>query len=75
MKVTFEFDTDSENFDRCQLECHYQSEDMARCISEITKKLRGWVKYDERNKLPKNEVFDDIWEIINEYVNLEKLGY
>lgn len=65
----------SETFDKGQLECYYQAENMARCLSEITNKLRSWEKYDNRNKLPKGEVFDDIWEIINEYVNLEKMGY
>lgn len=75
MKVTFEFDTDAETFDRTQLECYYQAESMARCINEITNKLRLWEKYDERKKLPKAEIYDSIWEIINEYVNLEKMGY
>lgn len=75
MKVTFEFDTDAETFDRTQLECYYQAENMASCINEITNKLRSWEKYDERNEIPKDEIHTEIWEIINENINLEKLGY
>ena len=35
MKVTFEFDTESENFDKFQLQSHYQAEKMTLCFMEI----------------------------------------
>ena len=35
MKVIFEFDTDSENFDKFQLQSHYQAEKMTLCLLEL----------------------------------------
>ena len=48
MKVIFEFDTESENFNSIELERHKQADDMAKALGEILKKARGWDKYDER---------------------------
>ena len=75
MKVTFEFDTESETFDNYELKRHYKANDMAMCLYEITNKLRGWYKYDERGSIPIDEVHKEIWEIIEDHVNLEELGY
>lgn len=75
MKVIFEFDTDSENFDNTELEAHYQSRSMAMCLNEIQNKLRGWYKYDERGLIPVDEICDSINDIILENVNMERLGY
>lgn len=75
MKVTFEFDTESENFDNCELERHYQADKMAYCLSGIIHQLRVWYKYDERENIPVDEIHQKIWDIIQENVNMEKLGY
>ena len=75
MKVIFEFDTYSENFDNTELETHYQAESMALCISKILDKTRSWYKYDERNEIPVEEICDEIIGIVNKHVNLEKMGY
>lgn len=75
MKVTFEFDTESENFDGCELERHYQANNMALCLHEITNQMRSWYKYDERETIPVDEIHQKIWDIIQENVNMEKLGY
>jgi hypothetical protein len=74
MKVTFEFDTDSENFDSIELEAHYQARDLVSCLSNILDKTRSWYKYDEREEIPTEEIRDEIVEIINDHVNTEKLG-
>ena len=42
MKVIFEFDTESENFDRKELEIYHQSWNMAKCLYEILNQLRSW---------------------------------
>ena len=73
MKVTFEFDTDNENFCQDELERFYRAFDMAQCIYEISNKLRGWYKYDSRSEIPIEEVHEEIWNIINEHVNLDKI--
>jgi hypothetical protein len=40
MRVTFEFDTDNENFDYFQLQSHYHAEKMTLCFMEIFKQIR-----------------------------------
>lgn len=75
MKVTFEFDTQSENFDPQEYEVFKCAEDMARVLFEISNKLRSWEKYDEREAIPSDEIRDSIMGIINARVNLGKLGY
>lgn len=37
MKVTFEFDTESENFNSIELERHKQADDMAKALSRSEK--------------------------------------
>ena len=75
MKVTFEFDTDSENFSRCEYNRVLLANDMAMCIDEIASQLRSWYKYDNREEIPIEEVYDKLFNIITECVSLEKLGY
>lgn len=75
MKITFEFDTDKEGCDLPELYRVEQADDMAYCISLIQDKVRSWYKYDERNSIPIEEIQDEIYSIINDHVNMEKLGY
>ena len=75
MKVTFEFDSDKESFDYQELQRYYQVDDMAMCISDILDKCRSWYKYDERSEIPIEEVYDTIIDIVNNYCNMEKMGY
>ena len=75
MKVTFEFDTCSENFDIHELERHKQAENLATCLYEICNKVKGWYKYDNREAIPAEEIKEQIDEIITEYVRLDRLGY
>ena len=74
MKVIFEFDTDSENFDKFQLQSHYQAEKMTLCLLEIFKQIREWDKYDSRSEIPAGEVRDTLTNIIYEYIHPENLG-
>ena len=75
MKVKFEFDTQSENFDYHEYEVFNSAEEMVTALYEISNKLRGWEKYDDREAIPASEIKETIMKIINEHVNLEKLGY
>ncbi len=75
MKVTFEFDTENENFDECELQIHYQAESMAKCIFEIQNKLKSWEKYHEEATILVEKVYDEIFDIIQANVNMEKMGY
>lgn len=75
MKVTFEFNTDGENFDYTELEQHYKASDMAMCINGIKEQVYTWYNRDKRSSIPTEEIFNKILDIINDYVNMEKLGY
>ena len=75
MKVIFEFDTENENFDEGELQTHYQAESMAKCIYEIQNKLKNWEKYHEETTIPVEKVYDEIFDIIQANVNMEKMGY
>ena len=48
---------------------------MASCLNDILNQLRSWYKYDDREELPVDAVRDRIIDIINENVNMEKMGY
>ena len=73
MKIKFELDTNDENFDQFELNRLNHATDMALCLYEITNKLRAWYKYDARGSIPIEEIHDELWNIINEHINLEKI--
>lgn len=75
MKVIFEFDTESENFNSIELERHKQADDMAKALGEILKKARSWDKYDGRSAIPTDEIRKEVNEIISQYVDIDKIGY
>ena len=75
MKINFEFDTDNENFDYIELERYKQVDNMAICLGEIADKVRYWYNKDDRNEISTEEIGDTIFKIINEHINLEKIGY
>lgn len=78
MKITYEFDTDSENWEsesmtRDQYEHAFQ---MLMALSKILDKTREWYKYDTREAIPVEEVRDTINDIINTQVpDIDKLIY
>lgn len=73
MKVIFEFDTCSENFDNSELERVKNADKMAHTLFEITNQLRSWYKYDDRESIPTDEIYDKIWDIINSEINIDNL--
>lgn len=73
MKVIFEFDTDKENFDHCELERVKNADKMAHVLYEITNQIRSWYKYDDRESIPVDEIHEKIWDIINSEINLDNL--
>lgn len=78
MKITYEFDTDSPNWDsesytRNQYEHSFQ---MLMALSKILDKTREWYKYDTREAIPIEEIRDTIDGIINQQVpDIEELIY
>lgn len=75
MKITFEFNTVNDEFDRTELEAHMQAEKMAFCLSKITDQIRSWYKYDNRETIPVDEIHEKLWDIISSEVDMERLGY
>ena len=75
MKITIEFDTESENFEYAELEMYKQARDMLMCLDAIREQLRTWENGDDRAVIPIDEVSDKIFEIMQDHVNLEKMGY
>ena len=75
MKITFEFDTDSEDFDYSELERYKCVNDMAFCLNQIADKVRYWYNKDDRKTISTDEIGDTIFEIINDNVNMGKIGY
>ena len=74
MKVTFEFDTLSENFDHSELERLKQADNLTSVLYDITSQIRQWYKYDSRGAIPVEEISEKIWNIINEkQINLDEL--
>lgn len=76
MKVTFEFDTDSENFSYYELEQYFQSGRMLSALDSIKNQVRNWYKYDDRENIPVDEIQDKIYDcILDNGVDMEKMGY
>lgn len=78
MKITYEFDTDSENWqdDHYVRDRFEASFDMLMALSDIKDKVREWNKYDTRESIPTSEIFDTIYGIINNQVpKLEEMIY
>lgn len=78
MKITYEFDTDSENWqdDNYTRERYEASFDMLMALSDIKDQLRKWNKYDPRESIPISEVFNTLSEIIDTRVpKLEEMIY
>ena len=76
MKVTFEFRTDDENFNQDELNRFYDADNMAMCLEALREKVRSWIKWDQREEIPKEEIEKVFWEIIQDHnISFEKLGY
>lgn len=74
MKVKFEFDTLADEFDPNELEEHYQAHSMAECIGQLIAQLRHWDKFAGGKDLAFDEIYDKLFDIIEYYVNIERLG-
>lgn len=74
MKVIFEFDTESGNFNPIELERYKLVDNMAKALGEILEKVRSWDKYDERTVIPTDEIRKELNEIVCQYVNIAEIG-
>lgn len=73
MKVTYEFDTDSENFNSCEFEQYKSANDMAAALWELQEAIRTWYKYDPSDLTP-DALHDTFYDILSKNnINLERL--
>lgn len=80
MKVTFEFDTNNENYfdynDHNKLYIMQNADNLAQCLEKLRETIRSLLKYDNRELIPKDEIDDKFWEITKDYdINFERMGY
>lgn len=76
MKVIYEFNTDSENYDRYEHETYKQAPQMLVALGNITNTLRSYYKYDDRGSVPIDEFYEKLWDCITDAgVDLERMGY
>ena len=72
MKVTFEFDTDKENFDVTELAAVQQAQDLALALWRLDELTRHWRRTEELVRTDNvRDSFNDILEELG--INLEKL--
>lgn len=58
MKVMFEFDTNSEDFDRNELETIQQAQHLASALFEIQEKVHSWAKHGCFPRMREQEPID-----------------
>ena len=63
MKITYEFDTQSENYDRTEQARVEQSFNMMIALSRIQDRLRDWLKWDS---YPVINEYTEYWNDLNE---------
>lgn len=74
MKITYAFDTDSEDFNYQELNRIQSADRLTSCIWDIEQQLRQWYKYDNRESIPVNEICDTIYDIIKDNeINTDRL--
>ena len=72
MKITFEFDTESETFQPDELLRMQKALDMAGALWELSGKIKVWWEND--NKVDPDELHDVFCDILQEYgIDLDKL--
>lgn len=76
MKIIFEFDTESENFDYQELEKYKQVDKLIRVLSSFLDKVRTWNKWDERSAIPTEEIHKEFYDLVEEEgLDLSSMGY
>ena len=75
MKITFEFDTDSESFSRDEYERTLKADDLCDCLWDIQQKIKGWYNHPERHeKLTEDSLAEFFNSVMDEHgINLERL--
>lgn len=75
VKITYEFDTESENFSPEELLRVQKAEDMVYALYELSLAVSGWYKYPESSgELNADTLNDKFYDILNSNgIKLDKL--
>lgn len=73
MIITYEFDTDAENFDWCEYEQVKSASNMACALWDISQAVRDWYKYNPDSLTP-DTLHDKFYEILSDNdINIERI--
>ena len=74
MKVTFEFDTDSENFNCCEYEQIKKAPNLANVVWDWDSYLRSLYKHSDKTEFNIEELRDKWYDLLSENdVSIDKL--
>lgn len=75
MKITLEFDTDSENFSQDEYERIIKADDMCSCLWDIAQQVRGWYNHPERyDELTADSLSEFFYDTLKEHgIDLDRL--
>lgn len=76
MKVTFEFDTDSEKFDRGELLRIQKADDAVKALWDLQEAVLEWYRGNTNRPCNPDELYTVFYAILNNSgINLEELWY
>lgn len=75
MKITLEFDTDSEHFQRDEYERVLKADDMAAFIWDMMIAVKGWYNHPERYEaLTEDSLSEKFWSLMRQHdIDIERL--
>lgn len=75
MKITLEFDTDSEHYSKDEYERVLKADDMCACLWDIAQQVKGWYNHPERyDKLTEDSLSGFFYDTLQEHsIDLERL--
>lgn len=74
MEVVYRFTFEEGSDDLIDLKLMQNATAMYCALSEIEEQTRQWYKYGNRDSIPVEEIRDTIRDIIQDHVDLDKLG-
>lgn len=75
MKITYEFNTLSEDFEYAELHAVQDAQMLVHALSKVLDLARHYEKYDNRESIPVDELVDRIREVVCDNVTMERYGY
>lgn len=72
MKITYELDTEKDS--QCDIARMSKSLDVTLALNQMSEEIRKWIKYDERESIPKEEILNMFNRILEIYsIDIEEI--